>query len=105
MRVLVLVSLIPPFAMLFMMYNQFAPHQAFYDVLTITTGFSLVLLFWGVILKIRSRKYWYRNYHIGKTMVLAMVPVLACGYMLITNQSIPNMAKQPETQIVQISVN
>ncbi|MCW8327744.1 hypothetical protein MD588_02905 [Photobacterium sp. SDRW27] len=105
MRVLVLVSLIPPAALFFMVQNQLVPQAALHEVLTITTGFNLLLLLWGLILKVRSKKYWYRNYHIGKTMVIAMVPVLACGYVLVTNQDMPNMAKQQEAQIVQISVN
>lgn len=105
MRALVIISLIPPFAILFMVYRQLAPVAALDDALTLTAGFNLLLLFWGLLLKIRSRKYWYRNYHIGKTMLLAMLPVIASGYILLSQPDVPDMAKQQKTQAVHISLN
>ena len=55
-------------------------------------GFNVVLILWGVLLKIRSRKYWYRNYHIGKTLMLALIPILASCYV--------SFSEMPESQVV-----
>ena len=105
MRTLVLISLIPPSAILFMAHKQLAPLAGLHDLLMITLSFNLLLLFWGGLLKLRSRKYWYRNYHIGKTMALAMIPVLASGYFMLSSPETPDMAQQHDAKAVYISLN
>ncbi|MDX1301646.1 hypothetical protein [Photobacterium sp.] len=90
---------------MFFVYNQLAPLDLLYDILTIIAAFNLLMLFWGLILKIRAKKYWYRNYHIGKTMLFALIPVVACGYLLATEQSDPQVAQQVEIRSVEITTN
>lgn len=105
MRALVIISLFPPAAALFMVTRQLAPIDALDDTLSLTIGFNVILLLWGILLKIRSRKYWYRNYHIGKTMALAVMPLIASGYILLQQPEVPSMAKQQKNQTVYISLN
>lgn len=105
LRSLIFISLLPPFVAMFFVYNQLAPLDLLYDILTIIAAFNLLMLFWGLILKIRAKKYWYRNYHIGKTMLFALIPVVACGYLLATEQSDPQVAQQVEIRSVEITTN
>lgn len=105
MRAMVLISLIPPSVILVMVHNQFVPSAGIKDIMTITAAFNLLLLFWGLLLKIRSRKYWYRNYHIGKTMALAMLPLIAACYVMLANNDIADIASQQEAKTVYLSLN
>ncbi|WP_299015421.1 hypothetical protein [uncultured Photobacterium sp.] len=105
MRTLVFISLLPSTTLIFLVHQQDASLAALESTLAITAAFNLLLLCWGLFLKIRSKRYWYRNYHIGKTMLLAALPLLACGYMFLLNPEIPDMAKQQKAQAVQISIN
>ncbi|PSW03803.1 hypothetical protein C9I89_16570 [Photobacterium lipolyticum] len=105
LRSLIFISLLPPFVTMLFVYNQLAPLHLLYDILTLIGAFNLLMLFWGLILKIRAKKYWYRNYHIGKTMLLALIPVVACGYLLATERPDPRVAQQVEIQSVEITTN
>ncbi|MGF1877001.1 hypothetical protein [Photobacterium profundum] len=105
LRFLVFISLIPPLGMFYLVYSNLAPAYLLNETLTIVGSFNLILLTWGLLLKIRAKKYWYRSYHIGKTMLLALIPILACGYLLATDQNAPRVAQQVKTQYVEISIN
>ncbi|MEJ2763730.1 hypothetical protein VV869_07070 [Photobacterium sp. MCCC 1A19761] len=105
MRLLVLLNLLPTTVIIFVVHQQLAPFSMLDEVLALTAGFNGLLLLWGILLKIRAKKYWYRNYHIGKTMALALLPVLASGYLFVSQPVIPDMAKQQEVKSVYISLN
>ena len=105
MRLLVLLSLLPPTILLFLVHSELAPIKALHDVLMAVTTLNVALLFWGLVLKIRARKYWYRSYHIGKTMLLAIVPIMACGYILLKEPPKSQMGQQPLSRTVQITIN
>ncbi|UTV28887.1 hypothetical protein [Photobacterium atrarenae] len=105
MRLLVLLNLLPTIVIVFVVHQQLAPFSMLDEVLAVTAGFNGLLLLWGVLLKIRSKKYWYRNYHIGKTMAVALLPVLASGYLFISQPTMPDMAQQQESKAVYISLN
>ncbi|MGF1871311.1 hypothetical protein [Photobacterium indicum] len=105
LRFLVFISLIPPLGMFYLVYSNLAPAYLLNETLTMVGSFNLILLTWGLLLKIRAKKYWYRSYHIGKTMLLALIPILACGYLLATDQNAPRVAQQVKSQYVEISIN
>ncbi|WP_232323294.1 hypothetical protein [Photobacterium sp. J15] len=105
MRGLVFVSLLPSAIVTLLVLQQHASLEALESALIITAAFNLLLLCWGVFLKVRSKKYWYRNYHIGKTMVIASLPLVACFYLFVANPDTADIAKQQRSQVVQISVN
>ncbi|PSW21554.1 hypothetical protein C9I98_05080 [Photobacterium sanctipauli] len=106
MKLLVLLSLLPPVTALVLVHQNLAPLHLMHDVLVGVSCFNALLLTWGLLLKIRSKKYWYRNYHIGKTMMLAVVPILACGYILVTDPHEHNIANQTkQDRAVQITIN
>lgn len=104
MRLLVLFSLLPPIAVVFLIHYHIAPVHALLDIFICVASLNGALLVWGLILKIRAKKYWYRNYHIGKTMMLAILPILACGYVLVTEKPDNKIVIQ-HTQSVQLSIN
>ncbi|UXI02504.1 hypothetical protein [Photobacterium sp. TY1-4] len=105
MRLLVLLNFLPTAIIVFVVHQQLAPFSMLDEILALTAGFNGLLLLWGVLLKIRAKKYWYRNYHIGKTMALALLPVLASGYLFVSQPAIPDMAQQQEAKSVYISLN
>ena len=105
MRLLVLFSLLPPLVAFILVQNNITTFESLQSLLTSIASLNALLLFWGLLLKIRARKYWYRNYHIGKTMLLAFVPLMACGYLLVTELNQDKVITQSKPQVVQISVN
>lgn len=105
MRLLVLFSLLPPFVAFILVENGITTYQSLHSLLVSIASLNAILLFWGLLLKIRARKYWYRNYHIGKTMLLAFIPLTACGYIVVTELSSSKVITQTTPQVVQISVN
>ncbi|MGF1702337.1 hypothetical protein L4D09_18750 [Photobacterium makurazakiensis] len=106
MKLCVLLSLLPPVIVLILIHNNIASMPMMYDVLVYVSGFNALLLTWGLLLKIRSKKYWYRNYHIGKTMLLAVVPILACGYILFTSPQPNKIVTQAQhDRPVQLIIN
>ncbi|MGF1723731.1 hypothetical protein [Photobacterium nomapromontoriensis] len=104
MRLLVLFSLLPPIVVVVLINYHIAPVHALLDIFICVATLNGTLFIWGLILKIRAKKYWYRNYHIGKTMMLAIIPILACGYVLITEKPVNKIVTQ-QTQSVQLSIN
>ncbi|MGR5062243.1 hypothetical protein [Photobacterium sp. DNB22_13_2] len=105
MRLLVLFSLLPPLLAFILVQNNITTYQSLHPLLVSIASLNAILLFWGLLLKIRARKYWYRNYHIGKTMLLAFVPLIACSYVVLTELSTDKVITQSKPQVVQISVN
>ncbi|MBC7005974.1 hypothetical protein BIZ37_25780 [Photobacterium sp. BZF1] len=105
MRLLVLFSLLPPLVAFILVQNNITTYQSLHNLLVSIASLNAFLLFWGLLLKIRARKYWYRNYHIGKTMLLAFVPLMACGYIVLTELTSDKVITQSKPQAVQISVN
>ncbi|MCQ1058471.1 hypothetical protein ACQKPX_02625 [Photobacterium sp. DNB23_23_1] len=105
MRLLVLFSLLPPIVAFILVQNNITTYQSIHPLLVSIASLNAILLLWGLLLKVRARKYWYRNYHIGKTMLLAFVPLLACSYVVLTEPSTDKVITQSKPQIVQISVN
>ncbi|MGF1687037.1 hypothetical protein L4C36_10115 [Photobacterium japonica] len=105
MRALVLLSLLPPALLILLVHQQLAPVSALHDVLLAVTVLNVTLLVWGLALKIRARKYWYRSYHIGKTMVLAAIPIMACGYIFLTELPKSELLAQPTSRTVQLTIN
>ncbi|PSU13597.1 hypothetical protein C9J03_06295 [Photobacterium gaetbulicola] len=105
MRLLVLFSLLPPLLAFILVQNSITSYQSLQPLLIPIASLNALLLFWGLLLKIRARKYWYRNYHIGKTMLLAFIPLMASGYIVLTELASDKVINQPKPQVVQISVN
>ncbi|WEM41094.1 hypothetical protein PTW35_10620 [Photobacterium sp. DA100] len=105
MRTLVLFSLLPPLLAFILVQNNITTYQSLQPLLIPIAGLNALLLCWGLMLKIRARKYWYRNYHIGKTMLLAFIPLMASGYIVLTELSSDKVISQSKPQVVQISVN
>ncbi|WP_053062383.1 hypothetical protein [Photobacterium aquae] len=105
MRWLVLISLFPPMLTLFLVQQDYTSITALRDTVTWTLLSNSSLLLWGILLRIRARKYWYRNYHIGKTMLLAFVPIAVCGYLLIAEAVPKHMVTNNQPRTVQISIN
>lgn len=105
MRSLVLFSLLPPLVAFILVQNNLTTYQSLQSLLTSVASLNAILLVWGLLLKIRARKYWYRNYHIGKTMLVAILPLMACGYIVVTELSSSKIITQSKPQVVQISVN
>lgn len=107
MRAVVLISLLPPVIVYFLVNQQVTSPVAMHDVLLSIAVLNVTLFVWGLLLKIRARKYWYRNYHIGKTMLLSVAPIIACGYILITDapSSRNQVANQPQSIPVRISID
>lgn len=105
MRLLVLFSLLPPLVAFILVQNNITTYESLHNLLVSIASLNALLLFWGLLLKIRARKYWYRNYHIGKTMLLAFIPLMACGYIVLTELSSEKVITQNKPQVVQISVN
>ncbi|OAN18762.1 hypothetical protein A3K86_01860 [Photobacterium jeanii] len=105
LRVFVILSLLPPAFVFILVQQQLAPSLALNDVLLMVGGFNVVLILWGVLLKIRSRKYWYRNYHIGKTLMLALIPILASCYVSFSEMPESQVVKQEQVRSVEIAIN
>ncbi|MDO6705458.1 hypothetical protein [Photobacterium sp. 1_MG-2023] len=104
MRYLVLVSLLPA-AFLLIVSQMTADDQSLQAPCLIAASFNVALFCWGMVLKLKARKYWYRQYHIGKTMLVALLPVLVSTYLILNSVSPEAVASQPLSRSVQISIN
>ncbi|QUJ69072.1 hypothetical protein KDD30_06335 [Photobacterium sp. GJ3] len=104
MRYLVLVSLLPA-AFLLIVSQMTADNQSLQAPCLIAASFNVALFCWGMVLKLKARKYWYRQYHIGKTMLVALLPVLISTYLILNSVSPEAVASQPLSRSVQISIN
>ncbi|NAW64970.1 hypothetical protein [Photobacterium halotolerans] len=105
MRYLVFISLLPP---AFLVAIVHADTVSFNEVLIpsiAASALNILLFFWGIVLKVKARKYWYRNYHIGKTMLVALLPVIASSYMLLEQHEPKTAANHLAPRSVQLSVN
>ncbi|MDO6542338.1 hypothetical protein [Photobacterium sanguinicancri] len=104
-RAFVLLSLLPPALVMLLVSQQLAPLNALIDTVTLTCGFNIMLIAWGVLLKVRARKYWYRNYHIGKTLVLACLPFIASAYIALSDIPDNRVVQQERSQAVEVAIN
>ncbi|CAH0533047.1 hypothetical protein VST7929_00898 [Vibrio stylophorae] len=43
---------------------------------TVCALLNALLLIWAIILHLKARQIWYRNYHTGITITLALLPIL-----------------------------
>ncbi|MGF1692916.1 hypothetical protein [Photobacterium kagoshimensis] len=105
LRALVIISLLPPAFAMLLVSQQLAPFNALIDIFTLVGGFNIILIIWGVLLKIRARKYWYRNYHIGKTLLLASLPILASAYIAFSEIPDNRVVQQERSRAVEVAIN
>ncbi|UIP29228.1 MULTISPECIES: hypothetical protein [Photobacterium] len=105
MRYLVFISLLPPAFLVTLLH---ADAVSFDEILIpgmMASALNILLFFWGIILKVKARKHWYRNYHIGKTMFIALLPVIASSYMFLEQHEPNTAANHLAPRSVQLSVN
>ncbi|PSW26151.1 hypothetical protein C9I94_04805 [Photobacterium swingsii] len=105
LRAFVILSLLPPAFVMLLVSQQLAPLDVLIDIFTLVGGFNVILVIWGGLLKIRARKYWYRNYHIGKTLVLACLPILASAYIAFSEIPDNRVVQQERSRAVEVAIN
>ncbi|KDM91573.1 hypothetical protein [Photobacterium galatheae] len=109
MRYLVFISLLPSAILLVLAQTPSGRESDLLSPSLIVASINLILIGWGLILKIRARKYWYRNYHIGKTILIALLPLITSTYLVLnthaTSSATSTLPGQPVSRSVQLSIN
>ncbi|WP_120510714.1 hypothetical protein [Photobacterium salinisoli] len=105
MRYLVFISLLPPAFFVALVHADAVNVDEVLIPSIIASALNILLFFWGIILKVKARKHWYRNYHIGKTMLIALLPVIASSYILLEQHETKTAANHFAPRSVQLSVN
>ncbi len=59
------------------------PPATLHDILTLWGLGNLLLLLWGLLLKLKAKSIWYRNYHIGKSLLL-LIFLLIVDFLALT---------------------
>ncbi|UTM58660.1 hypothetical protein L4174_007455 [Photobacterium sp. CCB-ST2H9] len=105
MRYLVFISLLPSAVLLIFAHTPTGTESNLLPSCLVASVINILLISWGLILKIKARKYWYRNYHIGKTILLALLQLIASTYLVLDTNTRSSLTNQPVARTVQLSIN
>ncbi|HIF9258544.1 hypothetical protein [Photobacterium damselae] len=105
LQISIVLSFLPIFAVLIAVKQNIASLQSLSDTIVVMGFFNIFLLAWGLILFFKARKHWYRNYHIGKSLLVAVLPIFLSGYILINDLPDNRTVQQETSKVVEFSIN